>query len=158
MKAKRIVMVCMTVAAAGCGSSQLDQRHAEVAQAGRSVMPFDLDKTTHVFEKLETGGLQTVVADNEDPEQVALIRAHLAEEAGRFARGDFHDPAMIHGDDMAGLHALVAGYDKLTITYRDIPHGAEIKYESQDAVLVEAIHLWFDAQLRDHGDHAQPHR
>jgi len=28
----------------------------------------------------------------------------LAEEAQRFSQVDFHDPQMIHGEDMAGLH------------------------------------------------------
>lgn len=148
----------LIVAAAACATSSLERRQADVAAAGRSVMPFDLDATTHVFEKLEDGGLQTVVADTEDPEQVALIRGHLAEEAERFARGDFHDPAMIHGDDMAGLHALMMGYQRLSIVYREVERGAEIRYRSEDPALVEAIHAWFDAQLRDHGQHAQPHR
>jgi hypothetical protein len=121
-------------------------------------MPFDLDATTHVFERLEDGGLQTVVADAEDPEQVALIRTHLAEEAERFSRGDFHDPAMIHGNDMAGMHALVVGHDQIKITYRDIEAGAEIRYSAVDPALVAAIHEWFDAQLNDHGQHAQPVR
>lgn len=120
-------------------------------------MPFDLDATTHVFEKLEDGGRQTVVADDDDPEQVALIRAHLSEEAERFARGDFHDPAMIHGDDMAGLHALMAGHERVTVTYGDVERGAEIRYRSEDPALVEAVHQWFDAQLRDHGEHARAH-
>jgi len=146
-----------TVAAAACATSSLERRQAEVAEAGRTVMPFDLDATTHVFEKLDDGGLQTVVADNEDPEQVALIRAHLAEEAQRFQRGDFHDPAMIHGDDMAGMHALMMGHDRIKITYHDVERGAAIRYVSEDPELVQAIHQWFDAQLRDHGEHAQPH-
>lgn len=120
-------------------------------------MPFDLDATTHVFEKLDDGGLQTVVADTDDPGQVGLIRAHLAEEAARFERGDFHDPAMIHGEDMPGLHALVMGHDRLEITYREVERGAEIRYASEDPAIVSAIHQWFDAQLRDHGDHAQAH-
>jgi hypothetical protein len=151
-------VTCLAMGAAGCGSSRLEQRQADVAEAGRAVMPFDLDATTHVFEKLDDGGLQTVVADTEDPEQVALIRAHLAEEAQRFARGDFHDPAMIHGDDMAGMHALMMGHDRLKITYRDVERGGEIRYASDDPALVDALHQWFDAQLRDHGEHAQPHR
>jgi hypothetical protein len=149
-----LIVVCV----ATCGDSNLERRQAEVAEAGRAVMPFDLESTTHVFEKRRDGGLQTVVADTDDPEQVALIRAHLSEEAKRFARGDFHDPAMIHGDDMDGLHALVMGHDRLTITYGDVERGAEISYGSDDPVLVEAIHQWFDAQVRDHGQHAQPHR
>lgn len=148
----------LTVSAAACASSNLQERQADVAEAGAAVMPFDLDATTHVFEKLDDGGLQTVLADTDDPEQVALIRTHLTEEAERFARGDFHDPAMIHGDDMAGLHALVVGHDRITITYGEVERGAEIRYVSEDPALVDAIHQWFDAQLSDHGEHAQSHR
>ena len=151
-------VACVTIVAAACGPPNLAQRQAEVAAAGSTVMPFDLEATTHVFEKLDDGGLQTVVADADDPDQVALIRAHLAEEAERFARGDFHDPAMIHGDDMPGLHALVMGHDRVVVTYSAIDRGAQIKYTSADPGLVTAIHQWFDAQLRDHGQHAQPHR
>jgi hypothetical protein len=149
------VLACMTAA---CGPSRIEQRQAEVARAGSAVMPFDLDATTHIFEKTERGGLQTVLADMDDPEQVALIRAHVAEEAERFSQGDFHDPAMVHGSDMAGLHALVMGHERLTVAYREVEHGAEIAYESSDPALVVAIHHWFDAQLEDHGPHARPHR
>lgn len=156
--AATIGVVCLILGGVSCGKSDLERRQAEVAETGGAVMPFDLDATTHVFEKVEDGGLQTIVADAEDPDQVSLIRAHLAEEAERFARGDFHDPAMIHGEDMPGLHALVMGHDRLEITYRDIERGAEIRYATEDASLVAAIHQWFDAQLSDHGQHAQPHR
>lgn len=152
-----IGVVCLTLGLAACGASDVEERQADVAEAGAMVMPFDLDATTHVFEKLDDGGLQTVVADSDDPEQVALIRAHLTEEAERFARGDFHDPAMIHGDDMPGLHALVTGHDRLEITYREIERGAEIRYGSDDPALVTAIHEWFGAQLSDHGEHATAH-
>ena len=134
------------------------QRQTAVAEAGRDVMPFDLERTTHVFEKTPDGGLQTVVSDDGDAEQIALIREHLAEEAERFAGGDFHDPEMIHGPEMAGLHALVTGHDRLDIAYAEVDEGAEIRYSSSDPALVEALHQWFDAQLSDHGAHAQPHR
>jgi hypothetical protein len=118
-------------------------------------MPFDLDATTHIFEKLEDGGLQTVIADSEDPEQISRIREHLSEEAERFARGDFHDPAKIHGEDMPGLHVLVMGHDRLRVHYEDVVRGAEIRYSSDDPAIVQALHEWFDAQLTDHGEHAQ---
>jgi hypothetical protein len=36
-------------------------RHEEVAARGATVMPFDLEQTMHVFQKLEDGGLQKVV-------------------------------------------------------------------------------------------------
>jgi hypothetical protein len=156
MKVKSSLITGLMVAAIGCGGSEVPQRQAEVAEAGSVVMPFDLDRTTHVFQKLEDGGLQTVVSDDEDMEQVTLIRAHLAEEAEAFARGDFNDPEMIHGEDMAGLHALVMGHEGLTITYGDVEYGAQIRYEAVAPDLIDALHDWFDAQVRDHGDHAQP--
>jgi len=148
----------LLLGASACGRSDLAERQAEVAEAGQGVMPFDLERSTHVFEKLDDGGLQTVVSDDADPEQVRLIRAHLAEEAKRFSGGDFHDPSMIHGEDMAGLHQLMMGHDRIAIAYRDIDQGAEIRYTTDDPALVEAIHQWFDQQLRDHGEHAQDHR
>lgn len=130
-------------------------RQADVAATGAEVMPFDLDRSTHVFETTERGGVQTVRSDDGDAAQIELIRAHLGHEAERFAAGDFHDPAMIHGDDMPGLHALVMGHDRISVVYRDVELGGEIRYESDDGELVQAIHEWFGAQLSDHGEHAQ---
>lgn len=73
-----------------------EARQEEVAQRGAAVMPFDLEETTHVFEKTQTGGVQEVVADDpNDTEQVALVRGHLEEEAAAFRRGDLSDPALV---------------------------------------------------------------
>lgn len=133
-------------------------RQQEVAEAGAMVMPFDLEKTTHVFEVTKDGGLQQVVAKNaEDAKQIELIRSHLSEESVRFASGDFSDPARIHGEEMPGVATLSAGADLVSIDYSELPDGAQIVYASDDADLVKAIHLWFEAQLTDHGEHATDH-
>ena len=122
-------------------------------------MPFDLEQTTHIFEVIDNGGLQQVIADNPDAvEQIALIREHLAEEAERFAVGDFHDPEIIHGEHMAGMHELVINADKINIEYSELPNGAQILYTTKHAELITAIHQWLEAQLADHGDHATDHR
>jgi hypothetical protein len=133
-------------------------RLAEVAAKGAEVMPFDLERTTHIFEKRADGGLQQVISDDGDAAQIELIRAHLAEEAERFSQGDFHDPQMIHGENMAGLHQLMTGFQRLTLEYSDIENGAQILYTTPDPELVTALHNWFDAQLSDHGPHAQSDR
>jgi hypothetical protein len=136
-----------------------DARRAEVAERGAAVMPFDLDATTHRFDARPDGLVQTVVAD--DPaaegggEQVALVREHLADEAERFTRGDFGDPASIHGEDMPGLAALSAGSDRIAVAYTEVPAGARITYTTAEPDLVEALHLWAQAQVSDHGDHAE---
>ena len=139
------------------GVTAPQSRQEEVAERGAGVMPFDLDKTTHVFEATESGGVQEVVADDPaDGEQVALIREHLREEAEVFRRGDFSDPAEIHGEDMPGLRELEAGAQRIRVRYAELPDGARITYTTEDPKLVSALHEWFAAQLSDHGEHAAP--
>jgi hypothetical protein len=133
-------------------------RQKEVAVKGAKVMPFDLEQTTHVFQKLDDGGLQKVVVkDPSNKRQVELIQSHLKEESEKFRKGDFSDPAKIHGEDMPGLAQLKAGAAKIDVRYSALPDGAQIRYQANDPELVTAIHQWFAAQLADHGHHATGH-
>ncbi len=153
-----VCIAAVALALAGCGgdNDSLAERQAEVAERGAKVMPFDLDATTHIFTKTPNGGLQVVVADNPaDADQIALIRVHLAEERDKFARGDFDDPAAIHGHDMDGVAELRAGYADVTVEYAERPDGAQLTYSSDEPELVDAIHAWFDRQVMDHGAHAE---
>jgi hypothetical protein len=136
-------------------SAAVAERRRDVAERGARVMPFDLDRTTHVFSPNPSGGIQTVTADDPaDGEQVRLTRVHLREEAERFRRGDFADPAAIHGAAMPGLAELRAGAARIEVTYTDVPGGGAIRYETRDPALVRALHAWFAAQRFDHGAHA----
>jgi hypothetical protein len=145
-----------TTPTAGCGDDRDDHRRAAVASRGQSVMPFDLDRTTHRFTRTGTGGEQTVVADDPtDTVQVGLVQRHLREEAARFARGDFTDPARIHGDHMPGLAELRAGGGRIAIAYEPVSAGGRITYTTTEPALVAALHAWFDAQVSDHGRHAE---
>jgi len=151
-----LLFAIAAVAAACSSGDDLARRQAEVARRGGEVMPFDLEATTHTFTATDAGGVQTVVADDpEDREQISLIREHLAEERDNFSRGDFDDPAAIHGHDMEGVAELRAGYADITVTYRDLPDGAQLTYTSEDPELIGAIHAWFDRQVMDHGSHAR---
>lgn len=144
------------VIGAGLRHAVLHQRQIEVAMRGAQVMPFDLEKTTHHFESLPDGGLQTVVADAPiDPEQVKLIQSHLEEETAKFQAGDFSDPAAIHGDTMPGLKQLRTGYRDMTVEYTALSDGGQIRYTTEQPTLVTAVHDWFSAQRSDHGHHAE---
>jgi hypothetical protein len=103
-------------------------RQAEVAARGAAVMPFDLERTTHIFDDLPDGGLQQVVADDEtDTAQIALIRVHLREEAVKFQRGDFGDPAAIHGDATpSNSRTMVAGRCRVFSNAPLQPHQARL--------------------------------
>ena len=89
--------------------------------------------------------------------QIALIQSHLKEESEKFRKGDFSDPAKIHGEDMPGLAELKTGAAKIDVRYTALSDGAQIRYATKDAKLITAIHRWFDAQLSDHGHHATHH-
>jgi hypothetical protein len=129
--------------------------HAATVERGSAeVMPFDLNRTMHIFKPTSNGGLQTVIVHDGDPQQVALVRAHLRKEASAFARGDFADPAKIHGTKMPGLAQLRAGTTRITVGYAQVPNGASIRYKTSDPHLVAALHDWFAAQVQDHGAHA----
>ncbi|TKK84067.1 aspartate carbamoyltransferase [Herbidospora galbida] len=123
--------VLALVAAAATVYVSLDRqtdRHAEIEAKSRQVMPFDLESTTHRSAKSAFGGVQTVTSD--DPQDT--------EEAARFTTGDYGDPASIHGGEMPGLNHLEQGHAELA-----------------DPSLITALHAWFDAQVSDHGRHAE---
>ena len=156
------VLALALALATGCGGDdgaaddELAERQEEVAERGAEVMPFDLDATTHRFVPTDDGLVQTVVADDPgDAEQVRLVREHLAEEAERFRAGDFADPAAIHGHDMPGLAELEAGAGEIDVHLADVEGGGEITYTTADPALVDALHRWGEAQVMDHGEHAE---
>ena len=134
------------------------ERMEEVVQRGTQVMPFNLDKTMHIFSKTELGGIQQVIAkDESDGRQIDLVRKHLTEISQQFTQRNFSGPEHIHGKDMPGLMALRnAEPDAISIIYSELDNGAQIEYFSTKTNLVNAIHQWFDAQLKDHARHAMP--
>jgi hypothetical protein len=79
-----------------------------------------------------------------------LIQGHLLDEAEMFRRGDYSDPAEIHGMDMPGLEELRAGYREIAVEYFELDDGARLVYTTSDDTLVDALHRWFDRQMMDH--------
>ena len=131
-------------------------RQAKVQARGAGVMPFELKATTHVFTPSPDGGIQQVVAKNQlDNMQIHLIREHLQKIADEFSKGNFSEPAHIHGAAMPGLIELrQAKAGEIKVIYQDLPNGGQIRYSTAKPSLVAALHRWFDAQLFDHGSDA----
>jgi hypothetical protein len=159
----RMIIALLAATPAQAMEKADEKRLDEVAKRGTHVMPFDLEKTTHVFSRTDQGGLQhVVVKDKSDKEQIKLIRAHLSEISEDFKRGDFSKPERIHGEGMPGLAALKSAKPgQIKIEYSVLPDGAQIAYSTQSPQLIDTIHHWFDAQLSDHARHAvsgSPHR
>lgn len=140
-----LISICM-----GLPVSAQQIGHGE-AHLGASVMPFDVGRSRHVFAPDASGGTQSVISRDGDPAQVTLIRGHLRHEAAAFARGNFADPAAIHGATMPGLKELQAAADRIAVAFVEVPGGASIRFVSRDPKLIDALHRWFAAQLHDHG-------
>lgn len=152
-----VVAVSSFVLLSACagGTASTTTRQDQVEARGATVMPFDQERTTHVFRSTANGGVQRVIAkDPGDTNQITLARRHLRKEAARFRAGDFADPAAIHGMKMPGLAALRRGADGIRVVYTAVPGGAQISYATEAPRLVAALHDWFDAQLMDHGANA----
>jgi hypothetical protein len=144
-----LLLICSVFAFAGT-------RQEHVHQMAHHVMPFDITKTIHIFKMTEFGGVQRVIA--KDPgatDQIGLIQKHLQHEAQRFQQGNYSDPAKLHGADMPGLKDLQAGASHIKITYKTLPSGAEITFETSGLHLLTALHRWFGAQLSEHGADAK---
>jgi hypothetical protein len=120
---------------------------ADVEHESRGVMPFSIDLTKHLFTPTANGGTQAVLVPDGDGKQIALARSHLRKEPAAFARGDYSDPAAIHGSAMPGLASLQRSRGKIQVSYADVSNGAKIVFVTQDAQLVDALHRWFSAQV-----------
>ena len=148
--------VSAVLAASGPTFSQATQEH--VHRMGHDVMPFDLSTSVHIFRMTASGGVQQVVLRDpkaDKPDQISLIQQHLQHEAKEFQRGNFGDPAALHGAAMPGLRELQAGSSKIKVTYSTLPTGAQITFETSDVHALTAIHRWFGAQLSEHGADAR---
>ena len=154
-RAARLAAAAVLLAFCTLASGQTVQQ--QVHGHGHEVMPFDVSRTVHIFRMTEDGGTQKVVTrgDAGDPEQVRRIQHHLTMEASEFRKGNFADPAHLHGGSMPGLRELQAGAPRMKITYRPLPNGAEIRFHAKDIQLVTAVHRWFGAQLSEHGADAR---
>ena len=153
-----LVVACADCLAQPARSAAPNSRQDEVRKKGAQVMPFALDRTVHVFDKTDTGGVQRVLVRGNAPDQLAMIRSHLLDISKSFATRDFSKPMHIHGAEMPGLADMQAATaDELSADYAEVVDGAQITYASHSPKIVAAIHRWFDAQLSDHGNDAMSH-
>jgi len=86
MNVSRLLLVALFLFV-GCDVGLAEGRQEHVHQRGPKVMPFDLNKTTHIFKMTVTGGIQRVIAKAPtDADQILLIQQHLQYEASGFRR------------------------------------------------------------------------
>ncbi len=138
--------------------STLMMRREMIHSRSSMVMPFNMNKVTHFFIKTKNGGMLTIKAKNkQDTVQINLIRNHLQNEQDLFSKADFKDPKTLHGANMPGLKVLTNSNGKFKVNYKKLSDGAELTFTSTYPTVIKALHIWFDAQLKDHGKDARNH-
>jgi hypothetical protein len=136
--------------------SSLMHRQHMIHSESPMVMPFDMNKVTHYFIKTDSGGILMIrTKDIRDTAQARLIVNHLQKEYKLFSNADFTDPKTLHGADMPGLSTLSSAKGKYKVEFNKLVDGAQLTFSSKDSEVRNAIHKWFDAQLRDHGKDAK---
>ncbi len=135
----------------GAQKAQQQSQQGAVTSHGAQVMPFDQKTSMHMFTPTSSGGSVEVMVHNNDANQIALVRSHLRSEADRFSKGNYADPAYIHGTNMPGLTALEANPQSVKVTYEDTDTGGVITLTATDLKMIDAIHQWLAAQQKDHG-------
>ncbi len=150
-----LLFICTTVSAVEkVTSNQVDA----VQQRTQQVVPYSLEQTQLTFTKTVHGGIEHVVAKSADNyQQIKLIQENLLKMANDFRKGDFSVTEHIHGADMPGLKQIKkAETDDIKYEYEALPDGAQIHYTTEYPQYVQAIHEWFEAQMREHNNEGAP--
>ncbi|HEX8391267.1 MAG TPA: hypothetical protein VF665_02825 [Longimicrobium sp.] len=138
------------VAPHGRHPSHGDSAFAALQERGRQAMGVDQYSSSHQFDDLADGGRIALQRDGEDPEGVAVIRAHMREIADAFSRGDFSTPMMVHMREVPGSERMAARRTAIRYEYRELPRGGEVRIITRDPEALRAVHKFLAFQRSDH--------
>lgn len=114
-------------------------------------MGVDQYTSSHIFEALPDGGRIVLRTDSVDTAGEATIRAHMADIAARFAKGDFTLPGVVHGMPVVpGTAVMSARRDKLRYVAEPLPRGGQVRIVTTDAEALKAVHEFLAFQRMDH--------
>lgn len=133
-------------------------KNAENAPASSQRVPYDTQQTLESFSKTVHGGIMHIVAKSaDDTQQIKLIQQYLRQTAAEYKKNDFSSTERFHGSDMPGLALMKsAKTDDIRYEYKALPNGGQIHFSTEYPHLLNALHNWFDAQIKEHGNVALP--
>ncbi len=127
-----------------------DDQFVGLQQRGQVAMGVDQYTSTHKFDALADGGRIELQRNDDDPRDVATIRAHLKEVMAAFQKGDFSVPGFVHAQEVPGTTVMAARRQDIKYTYADLPQGGEIRLTTADPEVLRAVHDFMAFQRMDH--------
>jgi hypothetical protein len=119
---------------------------------GAEAMGFDQARATHHFLLTPDGGrIQVEANDGADALIIGQVVAHLKTIREQFAAGDFRSPRHTHGEDPAGVPALMRLRASINYVFEGTPRGGLVAISSDDPEARAAIHQFLRYQIREHG-------
>ena len=148
-------VLCLSIAvfsAAPAAAQHQHGDHAALNERGNRFMGFDQDATAHHFIVLKDGGRIEVTAKRaDDAASIAQVRAHLREIAGRFSRGDFEIPSLVHDTKaVPGVAGMKAQAQALTFTFEEVERGGAVRIVARGDAALSAVHEFLRYQITDH--------
>ena len=127
-----------------------DSAFHALQQRGGMVMGVDQATSVHHFVDLPDGGRIDYQNASDDSAAIATIRSHLRQIVREFKSGDFHNPMLVHAQEVPGTATMATRRQKITYTYRDLPRGGEVRLGTRDSEALEAVHQFLAFQRQDH--------
>ena len=104
---------------------------------------------SHQFHILPNGGI--VELQGADASAITHVREHLQEITRAFSAAEPPAELVEHVRCMPGGATMLAKRSALTLAYRELPRGGELRMTTQDAEALKAVHEFLAFQREHHG-------
>lgn len=145
-------LLALFFATAQAQESDAGKHAANNADAHQS-LPYAADRALEGFAKTANGGIMQIVAKSaDDSQQIKSMQQYLRQTAEEYGKGDFSSTEKFHGTDMPGLAQMKAAQaGAIKYQYKALNNGGQIVFSTEDPKLLNALHAWIDAQIKEHG-------
>jgi hypothetical protein len=158
MSGTRLAIGCLISFAGACSRADReaavpareDSAFAALQERGAEVMGVDQYTSAHVFEALPDGGRIVLQREMHDSTGVAVIRAHMADIARRFAAGDFTLPGVVHAMEVPGTAVMAGRRAVIRYVADTLPRGGQVRIWTTDSIALAAVHEFLAFQRMDH--------
>ncbi|MGZ4979387.1 MAG: aspartate carbamoyltransferase [Methylobacter sp.] len=129
------------------------EQHAANKSDARQLLPYAADRALEGFTRTANGGIMQIVAKSaDDAQQIKLMQQYLRQTAEEYGKTDFSSTEIFHGTDMPGLAQMKAAKaGEIKYQYKALNNGGQIVFSTEDPQLLNGLHAWIDAQIKDHG-------